>query len=508
MEKGDSSHSHGHENDMLDPLLATEDTVVFGDEQDEVKYSGALVWEEVKKQCWLAGPMVSVSLLQYSLQVVSVMVVGHLGELALSSASIATSFASVTGITVLIGMGSALETQCGQAYGAKEYHLLEIYVQRAIFALFCVSIPLAVVWAYMGNILIAFGQDPLISFEAGKFARWLIPSLFAFAVLQPLVKFLQSQSIVFPMMLCSAITLCFHVPMCWVLVFKTGLGSKGAALATSISYWVNVALLLLYIYISPLCKKTWTSFTRKALYDITDFLKLAIPSSLMICLEYWCFEMLVLLSGLLPNPKIETSVLSICVNTGSLAYMIPLGFGAAVSTRVSNELGAGHSHAARLAVYVVLFMAITEAVLMGCLLFSLRNVWGHAYSNEKEVIDYVASMIPLLAASSLLDGIQGTLSGIARGCGWQSLGAYINLGAFYIVGIPIAFLFAFVLHAGGRGLWLGNICGLFVQTVLLFLVTSCTDWELQARNARERVYTSASHAATVDIIKDDKDYEP
>jgi MATE family multidrug resistance protein len=56
-------------------------------------------------------------------------------------------------------------------------------------------------------------------------------------------------------------------------------------------------------------------------------------------------------------------------------------------------------------------MSITEAVLVGSLLFSIRNVWGHAYSNEKEVVDYVASMIPLLAASSLLDGIQGALSG-------------------------------------------------------------------------------------------------
>ncbi|GLJ11092.1 hypothetical protein SUGI_0142700 [Cryptomeria japonica] len=508
MERGDSIHSDEHEKDILDPLLTKEDRVVFGDKQDKVKCNGALVWEEVKKQCWIAGPMVLVSLLQYSLQVISVMVVGHVGELALSSASIATSFASVSGFSVLMGMGCALETLCGQAYGAKQYHLLGIQVQRAIFALFCVSIPVAVVWAYMGNILIAFGQDPSISIEAGKFARWMIPSLFAYAVLQPLVKFLQTQSIVFPMMLCSAITLCFHVPICWALVFKTGLGSQGAALASSISNWVNVALLILYIEISPACKRTWTSFTREALHDIRHFLKLAVPSSLMICLEYWSFEMLILFSGLLPNPKLETSVLSICLNTISLAYMIPFGLSAAVSTRVSNELGAGHSHAARLAVYVVFFMTIMEALMVGCLLFSIRNVWGYAYSNEKEVIDYVASMIPLLAASSILDAIQGTLSGIARGCGWQKIGAYCNLGAYYLVGIPIAVLLAFVLHIGGRGLWLGIICGLCVQAVLLFLVTSCTDWEQQARNARERVYTSALPEVTDDITKDDIKYQP
>ncbi|XP_057868139.2 protein DETOXIFICATION 16-like [Cryptomeria japonica] len=505
MERRDSIQSHEHENDMLNPLLAKEDRDVF---EDEVKCSAALIWEEVKKQCWIAGPMVSVNLLQFSMQVMSVMVVGHLGELALSSAAIATSFASFSGFSVLMGMGSTLETLCGQAYGAKQYHQLGIHVQRAFFALFCVSIPIAVMWAYMGNILIAFGQDPLISFEGGKYARWMIPSLFAYAALQPLLRFLQSQSIVFPTMLCSAFTLCLHVPMCWVLVFRSGLGNKGAALANGISSWLNVTLLFLYIKISPACKRTWTSFTTEALHDIKHFLKLAIPSSFMICLQWWSFEILIILSGLLPNPKLETSVLSICLNTSSIAYMIPFGFSAAVSTRVSNELGAGRPNAARLAVYAVFFIAITEAVMIGCLLFSIRNVWGYAYSNEKEVVDYIASMIPLLTVSSFLDVIQCILSGVARGCGWQKVGAYVNLGAYYMVGIPVAFFLAFVLHIGGRGLWLGIICGLFVQSFLLFLVTTCIGWEEQARNARDRVYASSLPILSDDIIKDDKKYEP
>uniref|UniRef100_A0A0D6QR75 Protein DETOXIFICATION n=1 Tax=Araucaria cunninghamii TaxID=56994 RepID=A0A0D6QR75_ARACU len=493
MERHDSIQAHGCENhDMLkEPLIANNELIFsFGDRHgvesnevvdpsDDVKCNGAVIWEEVRKQCWIAGPMVAVNLLQCFLQLISVMMVGHLDELALSSASIATSFAGVSGFSVLMGMASALETLCGQSYGAKQYHMLGIHTQRAIVALLCVSIPLAVVWAYMGQILTAIGQDPSIAFEAGKFARWMIPSLFAYAVLQPLVKFLQTQSIVFPMMFGSAIALCFHVPICWALVFKTGLGNKGAALADSISNWVNVALLALYIKLSPSCKKTWTSFTKESLHDIKHFLQLAVPSAVMICLEFWSFQMLILLSGLLPNPKLETSVLSICLNTVSLSYRIPIGFGAAVSTRVSNELGAGHSRAAHLAVYVMVFMVITETAVIACTLFSMRNVWGYAFSNEREVVDYVASMMPLLAVSTIMDGIQGALSGVARGCGWQKLGAYVNLGAYYMVGIPVAVTLAFVLHMGGKGLWLGIVCGLFTQTILLFILTLCTDWEEQ-----------------------------
>ena len=60
------------------------------------------VLEEVRKQLWLAGPLICVNLLNFCLNIISVMFVGHLGELALSGASMATSFASVTGFSFLV----------------------------------------------------------------------------------------------------------------------------------------------------------------------------------------------------------------------------------------------------------------------------------------------------------------------------------------------------------------------------------------------------------------------
>jgi len=41
------------------------------------------------------------------------------------------------------------------------------------------------------------------------------------------------------------------------------------------------------------------------------------------------------------------------------------------------------------------------------------------------------------------------LKGIARGCGWQKLGAFVNLGSYYLVGVPFSILLAFVLHMKG-----------------------------------------------------------
>ncbi|XP_050218408.1 protein DETOXIFICATION 16-like isoform X2 [Mercurialis annua] len=396
---------------------------------------------ELKKQLNLAGPLVSVNFLIYLLQVISVMFVGHLGELSLAGASMATSFASVTGFSLLKGMASGLDTFCGQSYGAKQYHMLGIHLQRAMIVLLLVSIPLAFIWANAGEILLFFRQDPEISAEAGRYAHFMIPSIFAFAIQECLVRFLQTQNNVVPMMICSGFTTLLHIFICWILVFKSGLGNKGAALANAISYWIYAILLILYVSISPSCKKTWTGFSKQALHGIPKYLKLAIPSAVMLSLETWSFEMMVLLSGLLPNPKLETSVLSISLNTSSMAFMIPLGLGGVIST-------------------------------------------------EERVVQYVGQMLIFVAATHFLDGIQSVLSGTCRGCGWQKLGAIINLGAYYLIGIPCSILFAFVYNFGGKGLWTGLIVALLVQSLGLSTVTLTTNWEKESKKAKDRVYNS------------------
>lgn len=387
-------------------------------------------------------------------------------------------------------MGSALETLCGQSYGAKQYKMLGIYTQRAILILLAVSIPLSILWYYTGELLILCGQDHEISMGAGTFNRWMIPTLFAYALMQCLNKFLQTQNIIFPMLISSGLTALTHVFVCWGLVFKLGLGIKGAAMANNVSYCLNVVMMGLYVKFSPACSKTWTGFSKEAMHDTWSFLKLAIPSGSMICLEWWLLEMVVLLAGLLPNPKLETSVLSISLNTCWIVYMVSAGLGGALSTRVSNELGAGRPERAKLAVKVMVVMSVSEGLVVAAITILVRRAWGRLYSDEDEVVNYVAKMMLLLSLSDFLDGFQCALSGAARGCGWQKMCTFINLGAYYLVAFPSAILFSFVLHIGGMGLWMGIICGLTVQVIALVTVNLCTDWEKEARKALARVGSS------------------
>ncbi|KAK8714637.1 hypothetical protein V6N13_041988 [Hibiscus sabdariffa] len=467
-----------NEQSLISFSSSMEDAAGFNGENSKYKGVGKEeMIEEVKKQLWLSAPLIGESLLLYCLQLISVMFVGHLGAIALSSASLATSFAAILAFNLLMGMSTALETLCGQSYGAKQYRMLGTHTQRAMVVLSLITVPLAIVLANTASILAALGQDPEISLAAGIYARFMIPTLFAYAILQCVLRFLRTQNNIFPMVLSSGITTLIHIFMCWALVFGVGLGSKGAALAGSVSYWINVLMLGFYIKLSPSCAQTWTSFSKESLQEILPFLRLAVPSAVMVCLESWSFQILVFLSGLLPNPELETSVLTICINTTAIIFMIPFGLSSAASIRVSNELGAENPGAARLAVHVVLVLAVSQGILFGLVLMLVRDILGYAYSNDARVVAYVSTIIPILSISNLVDGVQCVLSGIARGCGWQKIGAYVNLGAYYIVGIPLSIVLAFVFQLGTKGLWLGITAALFTQMLFLLIITARTNWD-------------------------------
>ncbi|KAM3760297.1 hypothetical protein ACB098_01G182800 [Castanea mollissima] len=350
--------------------------------------------QELKKASSIAAPMVVVSILQYLLQVVSIIMVGHLGELSLSGVAIATSLTNVTGFSLLSSFKN----------------LEPIYTYTAIISLVLVCPPVCVLWIFMDKILILLGQDPTISLEACKYSTWLIPALFGGAVLKPLTRYLQSQSLTLPMLFSSIVILSFHIPACWILVYKLKLGSHGAAIAFGSSTWLNVILLSFFTIYSSACGKTRVPFSKDVLLGISEFYRLAIPSAVMVCLKWWSCELLTLLSGLLPNAKLETSVLSICLTISTLHFTVAYGFGAAASTRVSNELGAGNPQAARVTVWATMFLSITEGIIVIVTLFFCRYVLGYAYSNEKQVVNYIAVMAPLICLSILMDSLQAVLS--------------------------------------------------------------------------------------------------
>lgn len=206
-------------------------------------------------------------------------------------------------------MASALETLCGQAFGAGQVELLGVYTQRSWIILFGACFFLLPLYIYATPILKLLGQEPEIAEIAGKFTMQVIPQMFSLAINFPVQKFLQAQSKVGALAWIAFGAMIIHIGILYLFisVFKWGLA--GAAAAYDVSAWgISLAQV---VYVLGWCKDGWKGLSWLAFKDIWGFLKLSVASAVMLCLEIWYFMTIIVLTGHLEDPIIAVGSLSI-----------------------------------------------------------------------------------------------------------------------------------------------------------------------------------------------------
>ncbi|BAF30295.1 protein DETOXIFICATION 41 [Oryza sativa Japonica Group] len=458
---------------------------------------------------WEAGNLwriswasILITLLSFTLSLVTQMFVGHLGELELAGASITNIGIQGLAYGIMIGMASAVQTVCGQAYGARKFRAMGIVCQRALVLQFATAIVIAFLYWYAGPFLRLIGQAADVAAAGQLYARGLVPQLLAFALFCPMQRFLQAQNIVNPVAYITMAVLIFHILISWLTVFVLGFGLLGAALTLSFSWWVLVALTWGLMVWTPACKETWTGLSVLAFRGLWGYAKLAFASAVMLALEIWYVQGFVLLTGFLPDPEIALDSLSICINYWNWDFQIMLGLSYAASIRVGNELGAGHPNVARFSVFVVITASVAFSILATILVLVLRYPLSTLYTSSTTVIEAVIKLTPLLSISIFLNGIQPILSGVAVGSGWQVVVAYVNVGAYYLIGLPIGCVLGYKTSLGAAGIWWGLIIGVSVQTVALIIITARTNWDNEVMKAIQRLRQTAVDDGTVPIVDD------
>ncbi|KAK3023254.1 hypothetical protein RJ639_044420 [Escallonia herrerae] len=152
--------------------------------------------------------------------------------------------------------------------------------------------------------------------------------------------------------------------------------------------------------------------------------------------------------------------------------MIPLGFFAATgfynfidgsvqaaASLITNELGAGNATGAKFTTIVSLVTSLIVGLLFLTLIMSFPDTLAMIFTSSSSVITMVNELAVLLALTILVNCIQPILSGVAVGCGWQALVAYVNIGSYYL------------------GIWAGIISGTVVQTLILSIFTIRCNWD-------------------------------
>ncbi|XP_042376166.1 protein DETOXIFICATION 30-like isoform X2 [Zingiber officinale] len=459
------------------------------EDMEEISSLGQLLRhgvEENKKLWYLAAPAIFTSIAQYSLGAVTQIFAGHLSTLELDAVSTENSVIAGLAFGIMLGMGSALETLCGQAFGAKQLDMLGVYMQRSWVILTATSICLLPIYVFATPVLLFFHQDPQIAFLAGKFSLYMIPQLFAYVLNFPLQKFLQAQSKVMAMAAVSAVALLLHLLLSWLLIAQLNLGLVGAAISLNVAWWFVVLGQFAYIAMGH-CPGAWNGFSWGAFRDLAAFSRLSIASAVMMCVEYWFYMFLIVLAGNLKNAQVAVAAISICMNLYGWEIMVFVGFNAAISVRISNELGARRPRAAKFSILVVIVSSLIFGILFFSLVLFLRDVYGIPFTNSPEVVHAITDLALVFACTLLLSSIQPVLTGVAVGAGWQTLVAYVNLGCYYLVGIPAGYILSFYFDLGVKGMWSGMLIGVGLQTLVLIGITVGTNWDKEAKEAQSRI---------------------
>ncbi|CAN6459859.1 unnamed protein product [Victoria cruziana] len=364
---------------------------------------------ESKKLWHLAGPAIFTAICNYSLGALTMTFTGQVGELELAAVSIENSVVAGFGFGFLLGMGSALETLCGQAFGAGRMRMLGIYMQRSWVILFTTALILTPVYIFSNRILKLVGVYDELADLAGEFAIWMLPQLYAYAANFPIQKFLQSQRKVMAMAWVAGIVLVIHAVLSWLMIIKLGWGLVGAAITLNLAWWLVV--LGEFGYILVCCRDAWTGFSWLAFRDLWGFVKLSLASAVMLCLEFWYLMVLIVIVSKLPDPLIPVDAASICMNINGWDAMIALGFNAAISVRVSNELGAGDAKAAKFAVWVVSVTSVSIGIIVMAVILSTRDIFPVLFSSSTTVQQEVTKLASLLGITIALNSLQPVLSG-------------------------------------------------------------------------------------------------
>jgi MATE family multidrug resistance protein len=178
-------------------------------------------------------------------------------------------------------MSSATETLCGQAFGARQYHMMGIYLQRSWIINFATATILLPVFIFSTSIFKLLGEEDEVAEVAGYISLWFIPILYYFPLAFSIQKYLQTQLRNRIVGWLSAVTFVLHVLLSWIFVSKLNLGIPGAMSAMIISYWLVLIGEFVYVF-GGWCPNTWTGFKLAAFKDLLPVLKLSISSGVML----------------------------------------------------------------------------------------------------------------------------------------------------------------------------------------------------------------------------------
>ncbi|RDB18717.1 hypothetical protein Hypma_014757 [Hypsizygus marmoreus] len=471
--------------------------IVLGEEEEEVGEEErqrrirvgkvTVFWEEMRILTRYAVPVFGTHLLEFSLVMVSVISIGHLSTTALAAISLGSMTANVTGLSIIQGFTSALDTMLPSAWTSPQPQLVGLWTQRMVIVMAVLLIPMYLVWFNAENLLLFLKQDPEVARLAALYLKWVSIGLPAYAFNCISRRYFQSQGLFAVPTQIIFVVAPINVLLNYLLVWGPApirLGFIGAPIATAISFNLVSIMSIAYgmIYVP---RTAWYPLSRRMFTSLGVLVHLGLAGVGQTASEWWAWELVALAASFLGPVALATQ--SVLLVSASTTFQAPFALGVATSVRIGNLLGEGKAQRAGIASNTAIVMALVLSAASSAMFMVFRNQWAYLFNNDEEVVSLVASILPLVALFQVFDGNSAVTSGILRARGKQVTGALLNLSSYYIIGIPFGMWLAFSWDMKLHGLWIGLTVSLVYCAVFGTLLCVRTDWDREVWKVAQRL---------------------
>ncbi|KAF9459120.1 MATE efflux family protein [Collybia nuda] len=446
-----------------------------------------IFWEELRILTRYAAPVFGTHILEYSLIMASVISIGHLSTTALAAISLGSMTASVSGFSIIQGFTSALDTMLPPAWTSSQPQLVGLWAQRMTVVMSVVLMPVFLTWFNAENILLFLKQDPEVAHLAAVYLRWVSMGLPAYTFNCISRRYFQSQGLFAVPTRIIFIIAPINVLLNYTLVWgpkAVRLGFIGAPIATAISFNLVSLMSICYgLFFVP--STAWYPLSRRMFTSLGVLVQLGLAGVGQTASEWWAWELVALAASLLGPVVLATQ--SVLLVSASSTFQAPFALGVATSVRIGNLLGEGKAQRAGIASNTSILMALVLSATSSTMFLVFRNSWAYLFNSDPEVVNLVASILPLVALFQVFDGNAAVTAGILRARGKQVLGALLNLSSYYIIGIPFGMWLAFSKGMGIHGLWIGLTVSLVYCSVFGTVLCLRTDWDREVWKVTQRL---------------------
>ncbi|KNC82299.1 hypothetical protein SARC_05418 [Sphaeroforma arctica JP610] len=477
---------------VLQVEIITEDSDADSDNYDEVH--GWL--NHLQETLVLSVPHAANILIHLGPEVIAALYLGTLGHAAFGSAALATAYMSITGNTWGISLISALDTLASPLISMNEAQGYESQaLQRTWLLLLVMSLPITFLWLCSYQVLTLVGVDSVIADQAADYCRFSLPGLWGMFLFESLKKVVQGTGADGQAMI-KTITIfatLWMIVVGWFLVTSNslGMGYVGVAITRAGMWWMMAVWAGVYLVVKEWFKANWTGWSHEAFYEWSTHLWLSGSCLMIMVTELWPVELIVVVAGCMDSRQL--AVAGIFVQFLSFGSVLPFAISVSSTQRIDTFMRkAVPSDCQRAAVVSSLTILLFDALY--CLaLYLLRYQAPRLFTVDSSTIVMSTEAILYMNVYLCVDALLTSCRNVLRTFHRQQITFLLNVVCNYILGMPLALLFAFKFEDDLQGLYKGMSigagvqCGILVAVAFYFSDWNTEIWRLHARLNGETV---------------------